>query len=426
VLHVHSKKVVTVGLALSLLGMPGVALAQRAHQSSGRHDVRPALRLPTPAPVDDALIDPVSEQGQRARGMYITGPYVRVVGASRVASSIRTAGLDAAVIDLKDGAGRVTYRTNVEILQPQVRNYLGDVRSLVRALKDEGIYTIARIVCFADPQLPARHPDRAIMDNRPRRSGPWRSWGTAGTWLDPYNRANHDMILELAREAEVFGFDEVQLDYIRFPVDDGIQYAAFPADDGRPRWRVLKDLLGRIDAAIRIPLGVDVFGLTAFDFGDTRVLGQNLEEWTEHVEVYTPMLYLNSMKTWGRGQSQRDRQLVEAGVTQMRRRLGERPVIRPFLQAFAEGADDPGQGFIARQIVGARNGGADGYLFWHPGSRYSMLYEAAAGAARNVNRPFFIDRRVAERARLYEEGDERPRRRARNRSRSRRNARAAD
>jgi hypothetical protein len=389
-------------ISISLCALASVARADdpptaRAHTRTTA--LREPLRLPLPPPSYDPLLDPVSEQGQRARGLYVTGPYARRVGHASIASSARRAGLDAVVIDMKDGAGRVTYETNIEILQPQVRNYLGDVRALNRVLDEEGIYSIARIVCFADPQLPHRHPDRAILDVRPNRRGPWRSWGTAGSWLDPYNRVNHDMIVELAREAEQLGFDEVQLDYIRFPVDDGTPYAQYPADEGRPRWEVLKDLLRRIDDAIRVPLGVDVFGLTAFDFGDTRALGQNLEEWAEHVEVFTPMLYLNSMRTWGLGQTDRDRRLIEAGVTQLRRRLGPTAVIRPFLQSFEEGADRPGPVFIANQIVGARRGGADGYLFWHPGSRYTMLYNAARGAARDVNVPFPLRRRDEARAR---------------------------
>ncbi len=365
-----------------------------ANPPTGQESANIRLRIPTPSTNDDPLYDPVSVQGQQARGMYITGPFVRVLGVDAVINRIQLARLDTAVVDMKDGAGRVTYDTQIEILEPQQRNYLGDVAALVRKLKENGIYTIARIVCFADPQLPARHPELAVLDNRRnRRNRPWTSWGTAGTWLDPYNTANHDMVIELAREAESFGFDEVQLDYVRWPVDDGTQYANYPAHTDEPRWSVLREFLRRMDEALRIPIGVDVFGLTAFDFGNPRPLGQKLDEWTDYVEVISPMLYMNSMRTWGRGQSERDRQLIEAGVTQLRRRIGPHTVIRPYLQAFEEGADDPGPMFIARQIQGARRGRADGYLFWHPGSRYTMLYQAARGAARGVLQPFPLGRR---------------------------------
>jgi hypothetical protein len=381
-----------------------------------------SLRLRAPVVrSDDPLVDPVSEAGQRARGMYITGPFVRVVGVDALIERLRAARLDAAVIDLKDGAGRVTYDTQIEILEPQQRNFLGDARALVQRLKDEGIYTIARIVCFADPQLPLRHPERAIQDNRPNRNHrPWRSWGTAGTWLDPYNTDNHDLVIAIAREAEALGFEEVQLDYVRWPVDDGTPYAHYPAmTEGSPeRFVVLKDFLRRMDEQLRIPIGVDVFGLTAFNFGNQRPLGQKLDEWTEYVEVFSPMLYINSMRTWGHGPPERDRRLIEAGVTQMRRRLGPQPVIRPFLQAFEEGADDAGPGFIARQIRGARRGGADGYLFWHPGSRYHLLYRAARGAARDENRPFPIERRIRARQAALEDGTSRARPARQNRRRT--------
>ena len=52
--------------------------------------------------------------------------------------------------------------------------------------------------------------------------------------------------------------------------------------------------------------------------------------------------------------------------------------------------------FIADQIRGARRGGADGFLFWHPGSSYGMVQRAMVGAARSLS-PFPIpeDRREA-------------------------------
>jgi hypothetical protein len=333
-------------------------------------------------PPADPYFDPVSLQGQRARGFYASGPYVRVKHVDGLVRAIQSAGLDAVVIDLKDGAGRVTYDTQIPILQPQVRNFLRDPRALVAGLKEAGIYTIARIVCFADPQLPARAPERSIV--HVRRGTPWVSWGTGGTWLDPYNAQNHQLVVQLAQEAESFGFDEIQLDYVRFPVDEGTTYARFPAQDERSRAEVLVDLLREVDAAIHVPLGVDVFGLTAFRRGDRDGLGQDLEAFTRYVEVFTPMLYLNSMRTWHQGRSRRAYGLVRQGVSALRERLGPRPVIRPFLQAFERGSENYGPEFIAEQVRGARWGNADGFLFWHPGSRYQMLRRGMRSGARGI------------------------------------------
>ena len=382
---------------------------------SGRADTPPngrargaeELRREGTPPVDP-YFDPITVQGQQARGFYASGPYVRVKHLDGLIRAVKSANLDAVVIDLKDGAGRVTYDTQIPVLQPQIRNYLGDPRALVAGLKQAGLYTIARVVCFADPQLPLRVPERAVV--HVRRGTSWVSWGTGGTWLDPYNAENQQLVVQLAREAASFGFDEVQLDYVRFPVDDGTVYARFPAHDERTRPEVLVDLLRQVDAAIHVPLGVDVFGLTAFRTGDSDGLGQDLEAFAPYVEVYTPMLYMNSMRTWGRGSERRAFGLVREGVSTLRERLGPRAVIRPFLQAFEQGSDHFGPEFIAEQIRGARLGQADGFLFWHPGSRYQMLRRGMLTSPRDTG-AFPLNGRAAQRALRTNEPEEREARR---------------
>lgn len=339
---------------------------------------------------DARYVDPVSPAGQRARGIYVSGPYARSRGAEGLIETVRFAKLNAVVIDLKDSAGRVTYDSSIELLRDQERPFLGDAKAFVRTLKEAGVYTIARVVCFSDPVLPKAHPERAIQHFR--RGDAWVSWGTGGTWLDPYNRDNHDLVVSLAKEAQTLGFDEVQLDYIRFPVDDGTKYAAYPSQDDRPRWQVLLGLLRRIDAALSIPLGVDTFGLTAFDGKGNGELGQNLEPWMAHVEVVSPMLYLNAMGHWGRGLANREEALIRQGVSELRGRIGPVAVIRPFLQAFPQGVERFDAHFIADQVRGARRGGADGMLFWHPRSSYQTLGRGMRGPARPLLR-FPIDER---------------------------------
>src|SRR5690606_4333927 len=105
-----------------------------------------------------------------------------------------------------------------------------------------------------------------------------------------------------------------------------------------------------------IPIGVDVFGLAAYRRGDPSGLGQDLERWTRHVEVFTPMLYVNSMRNWRRGEDNRAFLLVYGGINRLRRRIGPGPVIRPFLQAFARGADEFNPEFIHQQVRAARRG----------------------------------------------------------------------
>lgn len=333
---------------------------------------------------EDNLVDPVSERGQHANGLYLGALFVDRNGADAVVSAARTARMNAVVIDLKDAEGRVHHDTAIAELADMRTGWLGDTRALVRQLHDNDLYAIARIVCFADRALPERFPDRAIQDVRPRRDI-WVSWGTGGTWLDPHHPANHRLVVQLAREAEALGFDEVQLDYVRFPVDDGTRFARYPAQTEESRPEVLLRLLRSIDEAIHIPIGVDVFGLAAYRAGDPSGLGQDLAAWAQYVEVYTPMLYINSMRAWRVGEENRAYRLVYGGIRRLRTRIGAGPVIRPFLQAFARGAGtEYTPEFIHDQIRGARRAQADGFLFWHPGHTYGMVRRAMRGPSRSL------------------------------------------
>jgi hypothetical protein len=343
---------------------------------------RPALANAPAAPAPGTFVDRLSPKGQRARGLYFTYPYVDIFKARGVTRTVSHARVDAAVIDLKDDQGRISYRTQVAAFAPQVVSAPLDLKAVVQEVHAAGQYAIARIVCFNDPQLARREPDRAILDGRPKYAGknkPWISHGTGNTWLNPYNKRNHDLYVEMAKEAEAMGFDEVQLDYIRFPVDKGTEWALYEPSSEELRRFVILDMLRRIDAAIKIPLGVDVFGLSAVRRGDPTGLGQSLTDWTSHVEVFSPMLYVNAMPGWRMDVEDRGHVLVKNPSYILRQRVGPGPVIRPFMQAFHNGLEEKwNPDFIVQEITGARQGEADGFLFWNPGSNYGMVQRGVA------------------------------------------------
>ena len=94
----------------------------------------------------DRLIDPISDQGQNARGLYFNAPMQKRLGAAGIIRSVRAAGMNAVVIDFKDGEGRVSWDTQIPSLQPQKRTFIKDVPAFIREIKDAGIY-VSRASC---------------------------------------------------------------------------------------------------------------------------------------------------------------------------------------------------------------------------------------------------------------------------------------
>ncbi len=388
-------------MKLWLLLLPLCCLAcdgPRASQATLRTQRAAWRSLPGAGQVEQPFVDRISRRGQAARGLYFSYNYVRKFGARGILKTLERTRTNAAVIDVKDARGRVALDTAVDALKPQVVERPLGFRRLLGQLRKRGVYTIARIACFADPQLSRREPARAIRNERTDEV--WHSISTQGAWLDPYNRENHRVIVALAREAQAVGFEEIQLDYVRFPVDRATRWASYPAQAARPRYAVLRDLLRDADEALSIPLGVDVFGLTTLHEGDPSGLGQSLGDWTRHVEVISPMLYINGMRSWARGARHRAGMLIERLASTLRVRVGDGPVIRPYIQAFRQGADHWGPAFIAEQIEAAREAHADGFLFWHPGSDYAMVRRAARRMPGALL-PFPIDERARARDAAY-------------------------
>ncbi|MFW5884521.1 MAG: putative glycoside hydrolase, partial [bacterium] len=196
-------------------------------------------------------------------------------------------GFDSVVVDFKDDEGHVTYDSALELpratgaVQPTI-----DPRFLVEEAAKHDIYVIARIVVFKDPMLWAYDDHRYALWDR-RRDRPWgvfrtymnEETGESRTaqvehWVDPYSPEVWAYAIAIAREAEAFGVDEIQFDYIRFPSDgftDDIR-ARYAADGADPT-QALEGFLAAARQEIDIPIGIDVFGFNAW--AQMSYLGQD-------------------------------------------------------------------------------------------------------------------------------------------------------
>lgn len=139
-----------------------------------------------------------------ARTMYINT--AAAINYKPYVDLIESTDCNAVVIDIKDGP--LTYKSDVakEYSPTSYKKAYSSVekfREGVEAYKSTGVYTIGRIVVFNDSRYAKDHPEDCINGD---------------SWPSAYSRRVWEYNVKLAIEAvELFGFDEIQFDYVRFP-----------------------------------------------------------------------------------------------------------------------------------------------------------------------------------------------------------------
>lgn len=298
--------------------------------------------------------------------------------------------LNALVIDVKGDRGWVPYRSAaVEAagLGPQTPITVADMPALMKDLRGQGIYLIARIVVFKDDPLANSNPQWAVRD---AHGAVWKDREDLA-WIDPFQTEAWEHSLALAEEAAQLGFDEVQFDYLRFPDAVGLSFSRNNTEAGR-----VAAINGFLMAAqhrlqrYNVFVAADIFGYVAWNLDDTQI-GQQLEALAEQVDYLSPMLYPSGF-SFGipehRDPMAAPYELVEHSLRRAMQRTGLPGLrFRPWLQAFRDYAFDHrefGAHEIGRQIDAADALETDGWMLWNPRNRYSAEWLKPAPAAKRL------------------------------------------
>jgi hypothetical protein len=214
--------------------------------------------------------------------------------------------------------------------------------SVIEYLKSEKIYVAGRVVCFQD-----------------------------GITKLPIPAGQMKILTDLVSSAADSGFDEIQLDYIRF-ADAKMPYSL------KRRYEVIEDMLKNfrnITDERKIKLSADVFGRVVYNKDD--LIGQKLELFAAYTDVIYPMLYpshfnLDKKKMSEPGETVKDG--VNSGVSRLE---GKKVFIQPYIQAFDYNiyhAKVKLDKYVALQIKGVEETGARGWVAWNPNGDYSSVF----------------------------------------------------
>ncbi len=346
---------------------------------------------PEPAPVPLAVIPSV------IKSVYVTG---WSAGSKKyntyLQSLLTTTQINAVVLDIKDNEGLVSYNTGAlkareyGAYQGQVRN----INALINSFHAKGIYVIGRIVLFEDPILANHRPDLAIYDTSKTQPGgphiPWKD-NNGVAWMDPAQKEVLDYNLEIARDALLHGFDEINFDYVRFPTDGKNSTMGFSAWDGQtPKHLIMKNVFkGLREGLPGARISADIFGQVTSNTDDMGI-GQLFEDALPYFDFICPMVYPSHYITGFLGYKNpadypyemvkyaTDSAVARKKVFDAVNAKSETSVvsakIRPWLQDFNIGAMYDAKK-IEAEIKGVSDAtGADfsGFMLWNPLNRYTQ------------------------------------------------------
>jgi hypothetical protein len=263
-----------------------------------RHLVVVAL-LASAACADPVEPDPNGRVEPVARPAVVRGVYVNAQAAgsdahlAELLTLVEGTSVNTFVVDVKE-RGEVSYASAVPLVAEvgSARDYIADLPTLLRLLREKGIYPIARIVCFLDAVLAAAKPEWAI---RTTSGDLWLDPESGLPWVDPYSADVWAYNIALAQEALAAGFAEIQWDYVRFPdVNDSIRATmVFPAQSGRTSAEAIEEFVAASRAQLAsfdAPITADVFGRVITVIGDDGI-GQDWDRLVRVTDVLLPMVY---------------------------------------------------------------------------------------------------------------------------------------
>lgn len=187
--------------------------------------------------------------------------------------------INAFVIDVKESWG-LCYQSQVPLaVEMSASSGTLDLQKIFKRCHDEGIYVIARVVCFKDEVMSEKRPDLCIRD----ASGALLHFPLEGelSFASPYQKDVWQYFIDIAREVHRLGADEIQFDYIRFPTGQASSETPpfFGEGDVPDREyainRFLETAVLELQEKEGVPVTADLFSIVLTSPQDGKAIGQN-------------------------------------------------------------------------------------------------------------------------------------------------------
>jgi hypothetical protein len=285
--------------------------------------------------------------------------------------------INAVVIDVKDNTGVISWDGRIR-----------DLDAFIDELHAKNIYVIARISAFQDPLYVKRYPEEAVHSKK--TGGIWKDHKGI-PWVDTGSKKMWRYVENISKDSYARGFDEVNLDYIRFPTDGALSDMVFPISGDRAKVNkpaIVSEFYHYITSSLRkdgIPVSGDLFGIIMVTKVDIAVLGQDMHTALETFDYVAPMIYPSHFYAGTAGYKnpaanpgpiiaysmQKGIEIADEVASSTGQSTSTiRAKYRPWYQDFDMGATYTAE-MVRAQIAAGEKLGINSWMLWDPANKYT-------------------------------------------------------
>ncbi|MFA5528124.1 MAG: putative glycoside hydrolase [Peptostreptococcales bacterium] len=320
---------------------------------------------------------------QQVRALYVSlnsavgniDKYIQIANDTKV---------NAFVIDVKNDLGYTLFEMEVaEKFSPMANKgpKIKDIEQFMQKLKENEIYTIARVVTFKDTLYAQNFPERGTVY---RDSGALYQSRDKLYWGSPYDRQFWEYNIEIAKVAADVGFNEIQFDYVRFPDATASTNAKlnFRNELDETKAECIQNFLKEAYEVIsekEVYVAADLFGLVG-TVADDMGIGQHWESISNVIDFVCPMMYPSHYGKYNYGLPVPDQFPYETvyysteDSIERNMNIATPAAIRPWIQDFTAtwvpGYIRYGDAELLAQIKALEDLDIHEYMLWNAGNNY--------------------------------------------------------
>ena len=312
-----------------------------------------------------------------AKTMYLNGWASTLSNIDEYLNIATTSGVNAIVVDIKDGALAYPSEVAKEYTMTSYKNAMNKLdtyKNVIKKIKDAGIYVIGRIVVFNDSHYGKDHPEDCI-----------KSSVSSQLWPSAYSRKTWEYNVELAKEAvELMGFNEIQFDYVRFP-EAAYNMSKSSSTDFKNTYKEEKaeaiqnfliyatDEIHKVNAYLSVDVFGECSGTYVTSYGQYWPAISNVVDvissmpYTDHFDRNNSTYWTNPYQTvynWAKGAAARQTEIPTPAVARTWITAYNTPYWNPTVIYDASKISDQAKALVDAGLKG-------GFITWHSSSSLS-------------------------------------------------------